>query len=111
MNLALAASTVEFDQGTFTAVAVAGGVLAAVLLIAWWRSRRQIVRRLSTATVRLEDEASSAEPKSVERSLSRLEGAAQPGVAPIPGVGTQRRDGNVSQCVSSAGRRPSGFGR
>jgi two-component system sensor histidine kinase SenX3 len=59
--------------------AVAAGVVAGVVLLVWFvlwrRSRRALLRRITTAALRLEDTPPALEHRGLDRNLARLERA------------------------------------
>ena len=56
-------------------VGVAAGVLLVLALLLWWRARRGLVRRVTTAALRLEDSPPAIEHRSLDKNLVRLERA------------------------------------
>jgi two-component system sensor histidine kinase SenX3 len=66
---------IEIDRTLAWAVGIAAVLLVVGGLVVWYRLRRALARRLSTAALRLEPAPPAKEPRSVEQSLRRLERA------------------------------------
>jgi two-component system sensor histidine kinase SenX3 len=64
---------VTIDRDIATAVAIGAGVLLVLVLIIWRRNRRALLRRLTTAALRLEDTPPLRERRGVDAHLARLE--------------------------------------
>jgi two-component system sensor histidine kinase SenX3 len=54
---------------------IGAGVLVLLLLVLWWRSRRSLVRRVTTAALRLEESPPPIEHRGLDKNLGRLERA------------------------------------
>jgi two-component system, OmpR family, sensor histidine kinase SenX3 len=63
------------DEDVALAVGIGAGVVLLLVLVLWWRNRRALLRRLTTAAIRLEDAPPAADPRGVDGHLSRLERA------------------------------------
>jgi two-component system sensor histidine kinase SenX3 len=66
---------IEVDRELVWVAAAVAGVLLVVGLVVWWRSRRNLARRLATASLRLEATPPANEPRGLERNVRRLERA------------------------------------
>lgn len=58
-----------------TASAIGLGVVVVILLVAGWFRRRALIRRLTLATLRLDESEAANDPRGVDRNLARLERA------------------------------------
>jgi two-component system sensor histidine kinase SenX3 len=67
---------VVLDGDALVVLAVLAGVVLVALLLLWRRRRRALVRRLATLSLRLEERPPSTEPRGLERTVVRLERAA-----------------------------------
>jgi two-component system sensor histidine kinase SenX3 len=63
------------DGDVAVAIAIAAGVVLLLWLGLWWRSRRALIRRVTTAALRLEDSPPALDHKGLDRNLARLERA------------------------------------
>src|SRR5262245_27321274 len=64
-------------DGDAVALLIVLGLAALVALLwIWWRRRKALIRRLSTLSLRLEERPPPTEPRGLERSVVRLERAA-----------------------------------
>ncbi len=69
------AQVIRVESEVAVAAGIAAGVLVLLLLLLRWRSRRALVRRVTTAALRLEDSAPATEQRGVDKNLGRLERA------------------------------------
>ena len=69
------AQVIRIESEVAVAAGIAAGVLVLLLLLLRWRSRRALVRRITTAALRLEDAAPVTEQRGVDKNLGRLERA------------------------------------
>lgn len=66
---------IELERGLVVGVAVAASLVLIGLTVGWWRARRALARRLTTAALRLELSPPPDERIGVETSIRRLERA------------------------------------
>ncbi|HEX4821916.1 MAG TPA: ATP-binding protein [Acidimicrobiales bacterium] len=71
----ISAFVVRASDGVAIAAGVALGVILLVILGLVWRSKRALVRRVATLSLRLEEEPPSSESRFLEKNLTRLERA------------------------------------
>jgi two-component system sensor histidine kinase SenX3 len=74
-TLARESTSVTMRQDALVATLVAVGLILFVIVFVAWRSRRALVRRLTTMALRLEDQPPARDPRTVDGALTRLERA------------------------------------
>jgi two-component system, OmpR family, sensor histidine kinase SenX3 len=95
---AFAAELVLDDRDLVWLAAGAGAALLLLAALAWHR-RRGLVRRVTTAAVRLEDHQPAAEPRGLEKSLNRLERAVEQAV--MRGGESSTAEGRMAQALAA----------